>query len=359
MRELVAARIYSLLEWIEQRDWMGFDPYDGLRTLPFNPSTPRLRQLQVQAVKRFPFDLRRCFGAQTFVMSKSLALGLMAMGELGEQERATSLQSRLLERRLENGLWGYEFDVQTRWGFYPAGSPNVIVSSFAIHALVDTMSEEKVEILEASTEALVSHFLEPAHSGPFFRYTDDSKTLIHNANMLAAAAVARASRRLGNEEWEEIANNAATTSIACQSPAGSWPYGELRNLRWVDGLHTAYVLIALDWLAIPGTESSLDKGLTFYRNRLFTNEHRPLARADGRRGGDIHDVATAIWALSRLAKTRSELDHALRVLPWIERLRKPDGSYRMSATNRVSYMRWGQAHTLLGLAAFKDALEEL
>ena len=69
--------------------------------------------------------------------------------------------------------------------------------------------------------------------------------------------------------------------------------------------------------------------------------------------------ATALWALSRLAKTRGDLDHALGVFPWAERLRKADGSYRMSSTNRISYMRWGQAHMLLGLASLRRALEAL
>ncbi len=33
--------------------------------------------------------------------------------------------------------WGYPFDVQTRWSFYPAGSPNVVVTSFAVQGLLE------------------------------------------------------------------------------------------------------------------------------------------------------------------------------------------------------------------------------
>ena len=34
-------------------------------------------------------------------------------------------------------VWGYPWDVQTRWSFYPAGSPNVVVTAFAASGLLE------------------------------------------------------------------------------------------------------------------------------------------------------------------------------------------------------------------------------
>ena len=40
--------------------------------------------------------------------------------------------------------WGYPFDVQTRWSFYPAGSPNVVVTSFAVQGLLEGATASEI-----------------------------------------------------------------------------------------------------------------------------------------------------------------------------------------------------------------------
>ena len=45
-----------------------------------------------------------------------------------------------VEQRAVEGIdraWGYEFDVQTRWSFYPARTPNIIVTTFVANAFLD------------------------------------------------------------------------------------------------------------------------------------------------------------------------------------------------------------------------------
>ena len=38
------------------------------------------------------------------------------------------------DRSAGERAWGYHWDMQTRWSFYPAGSPNVVVTAFACSA---------------------------------------------------------------------------------------------------------------------------------------------------------------------------------------------------------------------------------
>ena len=355
----VRSLVDDLIGWIEDRDWMGFDPYDGLRTLPFRPRSKRLRQVQIQVPKMSPANLRRLFRATPYAMSKSIAVGLMAMQALGDDERAEALRTRLVETRLDNGLWGYEFDVQTRWAFYSAGTPNAIATSFSLHGLLDhEVDYDQAEILEKATRRLINQFLIESPGGPFFRYVVQSDVLVHNANLLTAAAVARVARQLNIVDWEERAREAAMTSIAHQADSGAWSYGEGSQLGWVDGLHTAYVLVALDWLALPGMEPHIERGLQFYLKELFADNGRPLARASSQIPGDVHTVATSLWVLSRFSDREGVPGAIQATYEWALRLRKGDGSYRLSHLNPISYVRWGQAHMLLGLASLLSILED-
>ena len=57
-----------------------------------------------------------------------------------------------------------------------------------------------------------------------------------------------------------------------QRPDGSWPYGEQPGLQWVDGFHTGYVLEALlacERAGVGDVGPALERGLAFYRDRLF------------------------------------------------------------------------------------------
>lgn len=350
--EQVAQR---LLSWLGEHDWRGYDPYDGLRTAPFRLPGRTGRQAVIQLYKHSPLNLRRLSGAEPYGVSKAYAVGISGAVRLGEAFLAERLAGRLVESRLESGLWGYEFDVQTRWAFYPAGSPNVIVSSFALHGLLDLGGHDGM--VEESAAALAETFLRKGPQGPFFSYVLGSDTLIHNANLLAAAAMARAGRAHGRSDWEDLAFATAGVSVDLQEPDGSWMYGEAPNLRWIDGFHTAYNLVALRMLG--GFDSALDRGLAFYLDHLFDSGGRPRLRSDRRGLLEVHTLATGLWCLALLAdrseSARQTLSGCLR---HAMTLRRSDGAFATTSLNRIPYIRWGQAHMLLGLAAAMEVTDK-
>ena len=119
--------------WLRMRDFEGYDPYDSLNAtrLPaFLRSTPRRRQLVVQAGKRSPVNVRPFLGVATHRNSKALALVASAYARLHRLEpdlARKSLAESLLATLQARGArgqgtvaWGYEFDVQTRWSFLSA-----------------------------------------------------------------------------------------------------------------------------------------------------------------------------------------------------------------------------------------------
>lgn len=331
--------------YVRAADYTGPDPYDGLQSpLARVARGRRSRQFIVQAVKRLPFDARPMLGVRPTRMAKALALfcsGLTDAPYLPDAAaRADKLVSELRSNRTD-GAWGYEFDVQTRWGFYPAGSPNIIATAFVVEALHDASS---VAPDDPARPWLVEQMLHPAG---FVRYTPDSDRLIHNANVLGARALYRL------QPGHPAVAPAVAATVAAQRPDGLWSYGEGAGLEWVDNFHTAYVLLAMRDLADTHGDAAaaLDRGIAAWVARCFEPDGRPRYYADRRGPQDVHNVATAVHALVTFAATHSE---CARVLPGaltaLLAMQRRDGAF-VARPGTPAYMRWNQGHAFRALAA--------
>lgn len=355
------AAVRRLSAALEREDFAGRDPYDAL-------SSPALRRVArgrlargaaIQALRRSPVDLRGVLGVPKRRHAKGLALCVSAYARLARLEPdgpwralAVSLADDLAGRAGPEGGFGYDFDVQTRWGYYRAGEPNAVVTSFAGQALLDADALDpqvtdcyKVGAVRAVDWAL-SRLPVEADGGSFFAYHAGSRVPIHNASLLVASLAARAGR-------PDEARAAVAYTVERQRPDGSWPYGEAPGLDWVDGYHTMYVLDALS--ACNETEA-VERGLALYRERLIDTDGAPRATVDSRYPLEAHAAGTAIGGLAALG----EPDAAENVLAWTLRtLARPDGrfAYRRGRvlTNRTPYVRWSDGHMLLGLARYLEA----
>jgi hypothetical protein len=260
--------------------------------------------------------------------------------------------------------WGYDFDVQTRWGYYRRGEPNAVVSAFAAHALLDAEElspQGRFRSLAEKTLAYASEqLLVERQDGRFFAYFAGSKTPIHNANLLIASLFARC-KDVGSEQLA-AAHDAVEYSLRHQRPDRSWPYAEGTSLRWVDGYHTAYVLRSLSWwdgsAQAPPVREALLSGLDLYLTRLIDRDGAARATLRLRYPLDIHAGASAVWTLSELADYDSRAFPAAgKVLDWtLDNMQRPDGRFafqrRRLFRNSVPYIRWNDGHMLLALAAY-------
>ena len=137
----------ALSESAARAGFRGPDPFDGLwwswpRALA---GGRRRRQAIAQLHARAPFDVRRLYRRRHPRTAK--ALGVFASVEARAQRLAHTAAPRdaglraveLLDADRDAGPdgWGYPWDVQTRWSFYPAGSPNVVVTAFAASGLLE------------------------------------------------------------------------------------------------------------------------------------------------------------------------------------------------------------------------------
>ena len=364
----------DLTQRAAQANWRGPDAYDGLwwNWPEVVVGGRRRRQAIMQLHVRSPVDIRRLYRRTHPLVPKGLALfgsaGLRIHALTGD-ERAKSLALHALDelnadRRAGPLAWGYHWDMQTRWSFYPAGSPSIVHTAFAVNALLE--AERDIGRADLGNRArnaarwiLDTLWIEPEG---FFAYHPHSRANIHNANLLGAWLVWAA---LGEKEpVRDRLSRAVQRTVAAQRPDGSWPYGEgSANVAWADSFHTGYVLQCLDRLRCldPEIESTVSRGAEFYRRffgplgeaRLWA--HRPYPE-------DAHSAGTGLSTLSVLMRSglvepefvdrvaRRALEAGIRNGHAVFR------RYRWGLRTLVHYQRWCDAHVALGFADAAVAL---
>ena len=372
---------------LEAERFAGWDPYDALSS-PLIGAVARTRLLRgaaIQALKRSPVNVRPLLGVPKRMHTKAVALLVSAYAGLAALEpdaRLASLAAELADALRERAIptrsgvgWGYDFDVQTRWGYYRAGRPNAVVTSFAAHALLDLVEladppgaarSDSLDLVDRALAYASTDLLVEERGERYFAYFEGSTTPIHNASLLVASVAAR--RAEPGSEGAENAEAAIAYTLAHRRPDGSWPYGERRGLEWVDGYHTAYVLEALarwsERYDDPRVDEARARGLDLYLSRLIDPDGAPRMTLTSRYPIDIHCASSGITALSRLARQDPRaLQTARRVLAWTLRtMLRRDGRFAFQhgryLRNSVPYVRWNDAHMLLALASYLTACRD-
>src|SRR5581483_8388660 len=211
----VAEAVERIRRFGEARDWRGYDPYDALNS-PLAPAltlgTALGQRLLMQAVKLSPLNLRPALLIRPEWNAKAIGLVASAYARLwaatgddGARTQAERWLTWLVDHHVggaDGMAWGYHFDVRTRFFRYPRGSANTIATSFVAQAFLDAS-----ELLppggwdgpaRESCRYLTTRMLDPGR--PFFRYLPHSDELIHNANLLACAVLARTAGVAGAAE---------------------------------------------------------------------------------------------------------------------------------------------------------------
>ena len=372
--ETVRGTAERLSHALEAEGFAGWDPYDALAAPAVRACarTRLLRGAAIQGLKRAPLNGRRLLGVPKLEHTKALALLVSGYARIAGLEwggpyrtLALALAERLAARALPAGPgvgFGYDFDVQTRWGYYRRGHANAVVTAFVAHALLDAaaLGAESYRGLALRTlDFACSEFLVAEGEERYFGYFAGSRTPIHNASLLVASVCARTAE--ASREHRTAAEDAVAYSLARQRADGSWPYGEGPRLGWVDGFHTAYVLESLarwhERAESPEAGEALTRGLEFYLSRLIDPDGAPRATVESRYPLDIHAAASAVTALSSLdAYDERAFPAATRVLGWtLRRMQRRDGRFAFQEhrlfRNAAPYIRWSDGHMLLALAS--------
>ncbi|NHW47386.1 terpene cyclase/mutase family protein [Paenarthrobacter sp. MSM-2-10-13] len=332
------------------RDFYSADPYDGLSSPVAKLLNTKLtRQAWIQVLKRSGEGTRRLVGVKPVRMAKSLALFAMAAKELGDINLANSLVDDLLH--MGSGRpWGYEFDVQTRWAYYPQGTPNVVATTFAIRAIDSVGRTDEV------SPAIGKWLRNLYDKRGYFYYTDTSDKLVHNGSLLAAESLGR----LGLHE--ELVQKAITKTISHQRPDGGWAYGDAPGLEWEDSFHTVYVIDSLTELGRRGflVDEAPTRGLRHWKESFFTNSGEPKYFAgDTTSTREIHNNATVLGAIADYGSEMGLSELKPSVLRVLLSTQDSNGAFRSSPRGPL-FLRWNQGHAVLALAklAKRDAVAE-
>lgn len=368
-----------LLDYCAGNDWAGCDPYDALnsrlfRLLPFL-DFKAFRLALTQTLKRSPINFRPFFLVPKTQNPKGMALFLSALVKLRGSgfphldSHISDVASRLLELRSTDNRyfsWGYSFDWQTRTKLVPRGSPNIICTTFAGNALLDayeaTQDPRYSEPALSATRYVHENLYTVSGKDAWFNYTPIETTQIHNANLLGAALLARSGRLFGQEQFFEPAFLATRFSTERQNPDGSWYYGEreVPSQKWIDNFHTGFNLCALRQIGTYAEtaefQKALDSGLNYYLANFFTSDGAPKYFHNKIYPLDVHSAAQSIVTLTACSDMNNDCLHmAARVYNWTMRHMLDGAGYfyyqkHRAFTNRIPYMRWGQAWMLLALA---------
>lgn len=357
VHEPALSALKALDAYMREAGYSGPDPYDGLNS-SFSrlARTKVLRQALIQVNKRSPIELRALLGIKPVQMGKTLGLVLSSFGAVPAcfpdvHERSRQLRSLLLGKRNPDGAWGYEFDVQMRWGQYPAGTSNVIATSFAVDGLLATFPSAG-EPADWRTET--ANWIEGSLSRDgYITYAPTSDRLIHNASLLGAVTLFQC---VGEHP---LIATAIERTLAAQSTDGSFPYGDEPQTAWVDSFHTAYVLLALQKLRphYSEVEDSITRGLEYWLQACFDSDSRVKYFAnDASATADAHTNATTLITLCSFiedAAAREKLDsfagHYFSAV----------GEQGFFSNRRYGkpYMRWELAHQLRGIAEYLRVVE--
>ena len=368
----LAGAAFDLAQSAASVDFRGPDPYDGLWWRWPGPLVGgrRRRQALMQVHARSPIDVRPLYRRRHPLIPKALGIfgsvcarthrlaGLPRAPEVGRQ----ALELLAEDRSAGPRAWGYHWDMQTRWSFYPAGSPNVVVTTFASSGLLEAVGpgarpDFAARAVEAARWVLEELWIEPEG---YFAYHPGRPVNIHNASLLGAWLVHVVHGQ--DAEGAARAAQAVERTLGAQRADGSWPYGEGRALAWTDSFHSGYILTCLDRLRAldPRVVEAVARGAKHYQG-FFDGSGRAQLWAHRRFPEDGHSAGTALTTLAVLLR-RGLVDRELleRVATRVLDAGLTGGHavhrrYRWGRS-RVRYLRWCDAHVALGLVDAAAAL---
>lgn len=377
----VKQHIDSLIRYFQKQGWKGYDPYDGLNSPVFKwfflNRNKYFRILIIQFFKNFPINLRALFFIKKEINAKVLALFLKSLIIIYKHfsnnkylDLINNLANLLIKQRdYKLKLWGYCFDWQSRAFFIKKYTPNLVVSYFVLDSLLElyylTGKKYFKEVFIESCNSIINNFLYEGENESYFKYVTKNNDLIHNVNLFGSSLMAKAFRLTNEEKFLTISEETLRTTIKYQRSDGSWFYGQEKKHQWIDSFHSCYNLLSLkEFIINTGKstyENSLVNGLNYYLDNFFTSDYAIKYFSNKTYPIDIHCLTVGIITLIELKEYIKNNKIIINIYKFlVENFRDKKGFFYYRKCkfykNKISYMRWTQAWSLLCLAKLYDYL---
>lgn len=378
---MITFALEKLISYIMAKDFCGYDPYDTLNSrLGLQRFGKWIPAVAVQIQKRNPINIRPLLGIREGRNPKGIGLMLKAftiLYQIEPKEYYREIADLLCQWLIENHsigysgyAWGYNFDWANPEGNLKAFTPSVVVTAFVADGLYEyyqtfKLDEAKQAVLSSCKFIADDLPVMQLSQGISIAYTQQSNGCCYNASMLGAETLAKGHKLSGNKEWLNRAQAAVEFVVSRQKEDGHWNYSynpETDLEREQVDFHQGFILVSLENYRHAADDynkkiiKALEKGLTFYRAKQFSEQGRSFWRYPKQWPTDIHHQAQGIITFSKLQ--RFDFDYykfARKIAEWtLRNMQDRKGFFYYQKhrfyTNRIPYMRWGQAWMLLALA---------
>jgi rhamnogalacturonyl hydrolase YesR len=375
VKDLITNSIQKLEKWVEDHDYKGYDPFDGLTSYlkPLSFGNLFLDRLLMQLIRQSPINLRPLLGVKP--LDSTIGQGYMAWGYIimfkhtGQKkyrDKAEKCLKWLMDHKAPNYAdysWGKHFDYASRGGRYPKLEPIIVWNGLIGQAFLDayeTFGDQKyLEVAISICRWILNIPKEKTDSGTCLSYFAIAESSIHNSNMIGAAMLARTAKLTGDSDALKVAKEAMEYSCTRQLPDGAWYYGEAPNEHWIDNFHTGYNLDSLkcyiDNTKDKTYEENLRRGFEYYKRNFFEESGRPKYYHNRAYPIDSQCAAQAIDTLTYFSdQDETSLGLALKIAKWtIDNMQDEDGHfyYRQYPfiKAKMSMIHWAQATTYKAL----------
>jgi hypothetical protein len=368
--------IKKLESYIISEKYMGYDPYDSLMSPLFN--LPLLRSNKLirfgfqQVYRRIPFNTRKLLGIKKGMNPVTLGLCIQAYTYLVNVfpdrknfylEEIEKLLDKLIQLQSKgfNGMcWGYDFDWEARYAKIPAFYPTVVATGIITNALFinyEILNNIKsLELCKDAVNFVMKDLIKTYEEDLFcYSYSPNDKQKVINATMMGARLLSQVYSVTKDKNLYIEAKRTIDYVVNNQNENGSWSYAKSDSRKWVDNIHTGYVLDALDDF-IRYTNSyysslTLEKGFQYYIDNFFYKDEIPKYFENCIYPIDLTAISQSILTLTRFNKIES----AKKIAKWtIANMQSRKGYFYFQKTkiytNKISYMRWSNIWIFTALA---------
>ena len=324
----------SLVEFIEQEEYKGWDPYDGLnsklfQSIPIIKDSRFFRLAWIQFFKKSPINFRNLVGIEKEYNSKGLALFVSGYCRLYSINKDSTLLENinfLCEKILtiqskswSGSCWGYNFDWQARAFFQPKNTPTVVASVYVSSALLDAYEITNNQSYLDAAISCCDFILKDLNrtydkDGDFcFSYSPLDKTIVYNASLLGSRLLSRVYSITCNETYKTEAAKSVKFCLKHQQTNGAWAYGQQSFHYWVDNFHTGFNLECIanykHYTNDTSVEEALERGFNYYVNTFFDEKGRSKYYNNKLFPIDIHSPTQLIVTLCALNKFNQHKDY--------------------------------------------------
>ncbi|MEI7635688.1 MAG: hypothetical protein WCJ37_00145 [Syntrophus sp. (in: bacteria)] len=383
-KQILEQSINELEKWVEDHNYKGYDPADGLTSYlrPLTFGNLFLDRLLQQLVWRSPINIRPLLGVRpkdSFIGRGYMAWGYLTRykttGNENYKNKAATCLDWLMANKApghEDYSWGKMFDFASRGGRQGKFEPITIWTSligFAFLEAYEIAKENKyLEVAESICNWILNIPRNQTSSGYCLNYTakGEGNCIIHNQSMVGAAMLAKTYKHTGNKAFLEVSGEAMKYSCTRQQLDGSWFYGEAPTYHWIDNFHTGYNLDALKCYIESTNDqtyaNNLKIGFDFYKFNFFEETGRPKYYHNRAYPIDSQCISQSIETLANFTEyDKASLELALKVAKWaIDNMQDKTGYFYYAKypmfTLKVPLIHWAQATTYKALALLLQKL---